>query len=148
MWIKNLIIFLILIFNANYLYAKEKLIVFHAGSLAVPFAEIEQEFEKQYPGADVLREVSGSRTCARKIVDLGRECDVIASADYTVIDELLIPEYAEENIKFATNEMVIMYTLIGLGLIWFHTIKLMKLSIFSTIHPMVDIIVVALCIKV
>ena len=33
----------------------------------------------------------------------------MASADYTVIDKLLIPEYASWNIKFATNEMAIVY---------------------------------------
>jgi len=33
----------------------------------------------------------------------------MASADYTVIDRLLIPEYASWDISFATNEMAIMY---------------------------------------
>ena len=33
----------------------------------------------------------------------------MASADYTVIDELLIPDHAAWNIKFAANEMTIVY---------------------------------------
>jgi molybdate/tungstate transport system substrate-binding protein len=33
----------------------------------------------------------------------------MASADYTIIDELLIPDYASWNIKFASNEMAIVY---------------------------------------
>ena len=33
----------------------------------------------------------------------------MASADYTVIDELLIPRHAEWNIRFASNEMTIAY---------------------------------------
>jgi molybdate/tungstate transport system substrate-binding protein len=33
----------------------------------------------------------------------------MASADYTVIDNLLIPEHADWNIKFARNEMVIVF---------------------------------------
>lgn len=53
---------------------------------------------------------AGSRACARKISDLKKQCDIIASADYRVIDSLLIPEYADFNIKFALNEMVIAYT--------------------------------------
>ena len=87
----------------------QELIIFHAGSLAVPFKQICEEFGRHYPNVKIIREAAGSRTCARKITDLGRPCDVIASADYTVIDTLLIPEFAEWNIKFASNEMVIAF---------------------------------------
>jgi len=86
-----------------------ELVIFHAGSLAVPFKEIASAFEKDNPGIKVLREAAGSRACARKISDLGRPCDVMASADYTVIDTLLIPEHADWNIRFATNEMTVVY---------------------------------------
>lgn len=87
-----------------------ELMVFHAGSLAVPFKEVAEAFEKEYPNVRVLREAAGSRACARKISDLDRECDVFGSADYAVIDTLLIPGHAEWNIRFAANEMVIAYT--------------------------------------
>jgi len=87
-----------------------KMIIFHAGSLSVPFDRIARLYEKENPEVDVLLEAAGSRTCARKISELGRECDVMASADYAVIDALLIPEHAAWNIKFAANEMVIAYT--------------------------------------
>ena len=86
-----------------------ELIVFHAGSLAVPFKKIGKSFTKKYPGVTVYCEAAGSRTCARKITDLNRPCDVMASADYTVIEDLLLPHYADWNISFATNEMAIMY---------------------------------------
>ena len=89
--------------------AKENLMVFHAGSLAVPFKAMAKAFNKQYPHVTIFLEASGSRTCARKITDLDRPCDVMASADYTVIDNLLIPQYAAWNISFATNEMAIAY---------------------------------------
>mgnify|MGYP001828686595 CR=1 FL=1 len=88
---------------------RAQLIVFHAGSLSVPFRQIADRFMAENKGVRVLLEAAGSRTCARKISDLGRRCDVIASADYTVIDELLIPEHANWNIRFATNEMAIVY---------------------------------------
>jgi molybdate/tungstate transport system substrate-binding protein len=87
-----------------------KLIVFHAGSLAVPFKEVATAFMKEYPNVRVLRETAGSRVCARKISDLNRDCDVFGSADYTVINTLLIPDHTEWNIRFAANEMVIAYT--------------------------------------
>lgn len=86
-----------------------ELVVFHAGSLSVPFAQISEAFMERYPEIRVVREAAGSRTCARKITDLGRPCDVLASADYTVINTLLIPEHAAWCIPFATNEMAIVY---------------------------------------
>jgi molybdate/tungstate transport system substrate-binding protein len=86
-----------------------KLIIFNAGSLSIPLKEMAKAFTARYPGVEVLREAAGSRTCARKITDLGRPCDVMASADYTVIDNLLVPDYAPWDISFATNEMAIMY---------------------------------------
>lgn len=87
-----------------------KVIIFHAGSLSVPFAMMEKDFEKTHPGIDVEREAAGSRKCARKIVDLKKPCDIMASADYRVIDNLLIPKYADWNVRFATNQMVLAYT--------------------------------------
>lgn len=85
------------------------LMVFHAGSLSVPFKQISEAFEKKYPSVRVLLEASGSRDCARKITELGRRCDVMAASDYSVIDTMLIPEHAGWNIKFAGNEMAIVY---------------------------------------
>lgn len=85
------------------------LVIFHAGSLSVPFNLIAQEFTKIHPKVKIYREAAGSRACARKISELKKEADIMASADYTVIDKLLIPEYAEWNIRFASNEMAIVY---------------------------------------
>ncbi len=92
------------------LYPKDKVVVFHAGSLSVPFAQMEKAFEAKYPRFDVVREAAGSRACARKITDIGKPADVMASAAYKVIDTLLIPDYARFNVQFATNEMAIAYT--------------------------------------
>jgi molybdate/tungstate transport system substrate-binding protein len=93
--------------NAN---AQQRLTIFHAGSLTVPFDRIIEGFKKENPGVEVLREIAGSRECARKISELHQPCDVFASADYAVIDNLLIPSDAEWDLKFATNEMTIVYT--------------------------------------
>ncbi len=89
--------------------AREKVIIFHAGSLSVPLAAMEKAFEAENPEIDIQRESSGSRKCARKITDLGKECDIMASADFSVIDNLLIPGFATWNIRFATNQMVLCY---------------------------------------
>jgi len=90
--------------------AKERVVVFHAGSLSVPFGQMEKAFETKYPQYDLVREAAGSRACARKITDIGKPADVMASAAYKVIDNLLIPEYAKFNAQFVTNEMAIAYT--------------------------------------
>ncbi|MHC4117668.1 MAG: extracellular solute-binding protein [Planctomycetota bacterium] len=87
----------------------DRLIIFHAGSLALPFKQICEEFRKQHPNAKIVREIAGSRECARKITDLDKPCDVMVSADYAVIDNLLIPDHADWNIRFASNEMVVAF---------------------------------------
>jgi len=87
-----------------------KLIIFHAGSLTVPMDELAEAFQAKYPGVTFETEASGSRSAARKISELGREADVMMSADYTVIDSLLIPDFADWNIQFARNTMVVAYT--------------------------------------
>ncbi len=86
------------------------IIIFHAGSLSVPLRQIKEAYEKKNPGVRILLEPSGSLVCARKVTELKKPCDIVASADYTVIDKLLIPAYTSWNIRFATNELVIAYT--------------------------------------
>ena len=87
-----------------------KLPVFHAGSLAIPFAQVSGEFNKLYPDVEILTEGAGSQTTIRKVTELHKECGVIASADYTLIPQLMFPEYAEWYIVFATNQMCLAYT--------------------------------------
>lgn len=90
--------------------AKDKITIFHAGSLTVPFAKMEKEFEAAHPGIDVMRVPGGSVKIARMISELGKPADIMASADYTVIDRLLVPNFADWNIRFATNQLVLCYT--------------------------------------
>ena len=85
-------------------------IIFHAGSLAVPLKEIAAEFNKEYPNVKILLESAGSVASARKITDLNRPCDILASSDYGVIDNMLIPKYADWNLKFVSNELSIVYS--------------------------------------
>ncbi len=87
-----------------------KLIIFHAGSLTVPVERLSAAFQTHHPDVTFETEAAGSRTTARKVSELGREADIVMSADYTVIDNLLIPDFASWNIRFARNEMVIAYT--------------------------------------
>lgn len=86
-----------------------ELVIFHAGSLTVPMHEIADSFNVHYPDVKIKMEASGSVDAARKISDLGRKADLMASADYKVIEKLLIPEYTSWLIKFASNELALVY---------------------------------------
>ncbi len=113
----RLLILTLLLINCYHVKAQQQmanlsgeLILFHAGSLSVPMKEIAAEFSKIYPNVKILSESAGSLASARKITDLNRSCDIMASADYSVIDKMLIPRYADWNIKFASNEMAIVFS--------------------------------------
>lgn len=84
--------------------------ILHAGSLSAPFKAIADSFETENPEITVNLEASGSLANARKIIDLNRNCDIFASADYLITNELLMPDYTDFNIVFAGNEMAIAYT--------------------------------------
>lgn len=89
---------------------KDTLTVFHAGSLSVPFEAAAGEFKEIYSNVDVEREPAGSRTTIRKVTELGKLADVIGSADYIAIEQLMFPDFTEWYIIFASNEIVIAYT--------------------------------------
>ncbi len=89
---------------------KGELIILHAGSLSVPLRDLGEAFRKKHPGVTIRSEAAGSRHCARKISDLGRRVDIMASADYKVVQNLLMPDHAGFNIRFASNEMAIAYS--------------------------------------
>ena len=85
------------------------LTIFHAGSLSLPMKAAADSFMRMHPNVTINLEAAGSVECARKITELNRPCDVMASADYKVIDKLLIPDFASWNIAFAGNEMALVY---------------------------------------
>ncbi len=90
---------------------KTTLTVFHAGSLSIPLEEAEKEFEASHPGVDVQLEAAGSVDTIRKVTELNRSCDVLASADYSLIKSMMMDGgYADWYIQFAVNKMVIAYT--------------------------------------
>ena len=84
--------------------------IFHAGSLAQPLKELIAAYTKLHPDAGFRLESAGSVDSARKISEQGKIADILMSADYKVIDDLLIPKFASWNIRFARNDMAIAYT--------------------------------------
>ena len=79
---------------------EQHLVVFHAGSLSMPLKAIADSFMRENPGVIVDMEAAGSVDCVRKITELGKSCDVLASADYSIIDSMMIPAAASWNIRF------------------------------------------------
>ena len=90
--------------------AQEKaLVVFNAGSLAVPLRAALDSFAAR-EHATIEQESAASLETARKLTDLHRIPDVIALADYQVFPQLLMPRYVTAYTLFARNRMVIAYT--------------------------------------
>ena len=84
--------------------------IFHAGSLSVPLKQVAERFEEENPGVKVVLEPSGSVLAVRKITELHKTADILMTADYRLINDMMMPSYAEFNIAFASNKMVLAYT--------------------------------------
>jgi molybdate/tungstate transport system substrate-binding protein len=84
--------------------------VFHAGSLAGPFEKLKAEFEAKYPNTEVLLEPAGSVDTIKKVTEYQKPADVVASADYALIPQYMVPNDADWYITFAKNQMTIAYT--------------------------------------
>jgi molybdate/tungstate transport system substrate-binding protein len=92
--------------------------VLFAGSLIIPFGQLEKEFEATNPDIDVDMEGHGSIQVIRHVSDLHESADVLVTADYNLIPMLLYQvddpdtgkKYADWYAIFATNEMVLAYT--------------------------------------
>jgi molybdate/tungstate transport system substrate-binding protein len=97
---------------------KTPLVVFAAGSLIIPFADMEEAFEAKYPHIDVKAEYHGSIQVMRHVTEIHDEIDVAATADAALIPMLMyastVPEtgepYADWYIKFASNHLALAYT--------------------------------------
>jgi molybdate/tungstate transport system substrate-binding protein len=97
---------------------KVPLVVFAAGSLIIPFADLEKAFETRYPGIDVQAEYHGSIQVMRHVTELHEEIDVVATADAALIPMLMYasmaPEtgqpYTDWHIRFASNRLALAYT--------------------------------------
>ncbi len=84
-----------------------EVVVFHAGSLSPLMDEMASRFEKNHPDIRVLNEASGSLDALRKITELGRDCDLVATADYRILGDFLPVESIHRAYTFLGNEMVL-----------------------------------------
>jgi molybdate/tungstate transport system substrate-binding protein len=97
--------------------AKTPLVVFAAGSLIIPFNDLEKAFESQYPTIDVQAQYHGSIQVIRHATELHEPIDVVATADASLLPMLMYvtnnPDtglpYSNWYIKFASNHLEIAY---------------------------------------
>lgn len=96
---------------------KTPLSVFAAGSLIIPFGNLEKAFEAEHPNIDVQAEYHGSIQVMRHVTELHEPIDVVATADASLIPMLMyaskIPKtdqpYADWYIRFASNHLALAY---------------------------------------
>jgi molybdate/tungstate transport system substrate-binding protein len=87
--------------------ASQIVTIFHAASLSRAFSELEEKVEARHSGLDIRLEPSGSQVAARKISELNQKADLVATADWRIIEQILMPEHADWLIEFSSNEIVL-----------------------------------------
>jgi molybdate/tungstate transport system substrate-binding protein len=88
--------------------------VYAAASLSGLMNSTVTKFKEKHPNVNVQVKPGGSSDLISEITNLNQSqnntVDILASADYGLIDTKLIPNFADYNIEFARNEMVLAYT--------------------------------------
>ena len=95
--------------------SRTPLVVFAAGSLIIPFDDLEKAFEAKYPDIDVQAQYHGSIQVIRQVTDLHIPIDIVATADASLVPMLMYatndPDtnlpYANWYIRFASNRLAL-----------------------------------------
>ena len=85
----------------------ERIVIFHAGSLSTLVQRIIERFQADHPDVIVYAEASGSLDAVRKVTELKKSCDLVATADWRLIERFLIPQYSSGGYQFLGNELVV-----------------------------------------
>ena len=90
----------------------QTLTIYAAGTLAVPFRQLDTLFEKNNAGVAVQAQFGGSVMMAKRITDLHQDADILAVADYSVIPKYMFanPAHAAWYAGFARNAITFVYT--------------------------------------
>jgi molybdate/tungstate transport system substrate-binding protein len=88
------------------------LTIYAAGTLAVPFRQLNALFEKNDANVTAQAQFGGSVMMAKRITDLHQEADLLAVADYSVIPKYMFaaPAHAAWYAGFARNAITFVYT--------------------------------------
>jgi molybdate/tungstate transport system substrate-binding protein len=86
-----------------------KLTVMHAGSLTGMCRAVHEEFKRLNPETEIV-DVSGGGVMLVRELNKGKQADVYLSVDYADIPKLMIPEFADWFVIFASTGFVLRYT--------------------------------------
>src|SRR5215469_17406945 len=83
----------------------QTLTIYAAGTLAVPFRQLNALFEKNNAGVAAQAQFGGSVMMAKRITDLHQDADLLAVADYSVIPKYMFanPAHTAWYAGFARN---------------------------------------------
>lgn len=85
----------------------EPVVVFAAASMGPTLEALVGSFAAANPGSHLEVELSSSRAACIKLTEQGRAADLVLSADSELLRELLVPKYATELTRFASNRLVL-----------------------------------------
>lgn len=88
---------------------------FGAGTLAAPFNTFNAALQQEHSGLTVHSQFGGSVAMVKQVTDLGKNADVVAVADYSVIPSQMFgangtQRYADWYVGFASNAITFVYT--------------------------------------
>jgi len=66
-------------------------------------------FAQLYPDVTIIDEPGGSASLVRDVIK-GKECGILASADYALIPKLMFPDFTDWCLIFAGSEIVLRYS--------------------------------------
>ncbi len=91
------------------------LIVFNAAALGPPFRALGDSLRLPPTTLELQQENAPSLEVIRKLTDLGRIPDILATADIALFDALILPTHSSWYVVFGTNALVLAYGPHSLG---------------------------------
>lgn len=85
------------------------LVVFNAAALGPPFHALGDSLRLRPNGFQLQQENAPSVEAIRKLTDLGRVPDVLATADVALFDALVVPAHSSWYVIFGSNALVLAY---------------------------------------
>lgn len=85
------------------------LTIFNAAALGPSFRALSAQLETSHELANVAQENSTSLEAIRKVTELGKTPDILATADLALFDSLIVPRYASWYMAFGTGALVLAY---------------------------------------
>jgi molybdate/tungstate transport system substrate-binding protein len=87
----------------------QPVVVFNAAALGPPFRALGDSLRLQTPSYTLQQENAPSLEAIRRVTELGRVPDVLATADVALFDQLIVPTHADWYVIFGTNALVLAY---------------------------------------